>query len=112
MSNTEYSAGGKIQAMDGYRKGDLYRIVGLGGKVRALFGTEGVIAWIGATGNPKAWDSSPDRFRVARVGLRVAGQTSFVFVDVAHVVRIDRPMTVEDQIMMDAVIGAFATLSA
>ena len=95
-----------------HRKGEWFRVTGTRGNAKAHKGIEGRLAWIGIDGDARALSSSPDRLRVTRVGLEVAGRSGYLFVNVNHVSQIPGPTTEEERIGVEIMCLAIAGLSA
>lgn len=97
------------EALQGDRK--WFRVTSNKGNAKGLVGTEGQLAWLGVEGDPKAWASSPDRLKVGRVGLRVAGRSSYLFLNPRHITLIPKPTSGEDrtaiEVMAHGVAKAF-----
>jgi len=79
-----------------------FRVTSNKGNAKGNVGTEGQLAWVAVEGDPRALGSSPDRLKVSRVGLRVTGRSSYLFLNPRHVTLIPRPTSDEDRIAIEA----------
>ncbi len=87
-----------------------FRIIENKGNAKGLVGTEGQLAWLATDGDPRAWASSPDRMKVSRIGLRVPGKSSYVFLNPRHVALIHTPTSAEDRAAIEVMLHGLSNV--
>lgn len=93
-----------------FTKGAWFRITGSRGNAKGFTGVEGQLQWLAVEFGVGGYKRALVGNKISRIGLKIAGRNSYLFLNPSHVTAIEAPTTSEGVIAVEIMCHAIASL--